>query len=257
MTLGGRRVEAQRPRVRTADSEAEVQLSTYEHFADRDPLGRVVWNGCSPASRPAGTVARTSPSARTWRSGAVDVEELGPRSFVERTGEALGELRSRQLRDRRLAVMMLDRVDRTAAPSRPSRFRCCLPTALRCYPERDDHHPPLQLQHAAPPERDRPPIKARMRRAWRETDYERTLEQLQRLADELEHTHPDAAGSLREGMEETLTVIRLGIRGKLRRTLESTNPCESMIDTMRTTGASRSWRGCLVCRGTSVTTVPV
>ena len=36
-------------------------------------------------------------------------------------------------------------------------------------------------------------------------------------------------------MEETLTVIRLGIKGKLRRTLESTNPCESMIDTVRTT----------------------
>ena len=36
-------------------------------------------------------------------------------------------------------------------------------------------------------------------------------------------------------MDETLTVIRLGIRGKLRRTLESTNPCESMIDTVRTT----------------------
>ena len=74
-----------------------------------------------------------------------------------------------------------------------------------------------------------------MRRAWRETDYPRALEQLTRLADELEHTHPGAAGSLREGMEETLTVIRLGIKGKLRRTLESTNPCESMIDTVRTT----------------------
>jgi hypothetical protein len=85
------------------------------------------------------------------------------------------------------------------------------------------------------PERDRPPIKARMRKAWRETDYPRALEQLQRLADELEHTHPGAAGSLREGMAETLTVIRLGIKGKLRRTLESTNPCESMIDTVRTT----------------------
>ena len=36
-------------------------------------------------------------------------------------------------------------------------------------------------------------------------------------------------------MQETLTVIRLGIKGKLRRTLESTNPCESMIDTVRTT----------------------
>jgi transposase-like protein len=85
------------------------------------------------------------------------------------------------------------------------------------------------------PERDRPQIKARMRRAWRETDYPRALQQLTRLADELERTHPGAAGSLREGMEETLTVIGLGIRGKLRRTLESTNPCESMIDTVRTT----------------------
>jgi hypothetical protein len=36
-------------------------------------------------------------------------------------------------------------------------------------------------------------------------------------------------------MEETLTVIRLGINGRLRRTLESTNPAESMIDTVRTT----------------------
>jgi putative transposase len=89
------------------------------------------------------------------------------------------------------------------------------------------------LGHLA--ERDRPPIKARMRRAWRETDYTRALEQLQALADELERTHPGAAGSLREGMDETLTVIRLQIKGKLRRTLESTNPCESMIDTVRTT----------------------
>ena len=85
------------------------------------------------------------------------------------------------------------------------------------------------------PERDRPPIKARLRRAWAETDYERALEQLRRLADELEHTHPGAACSLREGMEETLTVIRLGIKGRLKRTLESTNPAESMIDTVRTT----------------------
>ena len=85
------------------------------------------------------------------------------------------------------------------------------------------------------PERDRPQVKTRMRRAWRETDYPRALEQLQRLADELEHTHPGAAGSLREGMAETLTVIRLGIKGKLRRTLESTNAAESMIDTVRRT----------------------
>src|SRR5436853_4930591 len=85
------------------------------------------------------------------------------------------------------------------------------------------------------PERDRPQVEARLRKAWRETDYPRALEQLRRLADELEHTHPGAAASLREGMEETLTVIRLGIKGKLKRTLESTNPAESMIDCVRTT----------------------
>jgi putative transposase len=89
------------------------------------------------------------------------------------------------------------------------------------------------IRHSA--ERDRPPIVHRMRKAWAETDYPRALEQLRRLADELEHTHPGAAGSLREGMQETLTVIRLQINGKLKRTLESTNPRESMIDCVPTT----------------------
>src|SRR5436309_13782985 len=74
-----------------------------------------------------------------------------------------------------------------------------------------------------------------MRRAWAETDCERAREQLTRLATELDHTHPGAAASLREGLEETLTVVRLQINGRLKRTLESTNPCESMLDCVRTT----------------------
>ncbi len=53
------------------------------------------------------------------------------------------------------------------------------------------------------------------------------------LCDELYRTHPGAAGSLREGLEETLTVTRLGLRGSLRQTLASTNPCESMIECVR------------------------
>jgi putative transposase len=56
---------------------------------------------------------------------------------------------------------------------------------------------------------------------------------LRALADELARTHPGAAASLREGMQETLTVTRLGVRGRLKRTLASTNPCESMIETVR------------------------
>jgi putative transposase len=42
VTLGGRRVAVRRPRARTVDGEREVGLVTYAHFADRDPLTRVV-----------------------------------------------------------------------------------------------------------------------------------------------------------------------------------------------------------------------
>src|SRR3954465_9433655 len=83
------------------------------------------------------------------------------------------------------------------------------------------------------PERDQPLVRRRLRTAWALEDHNRALEQRRVLADELAHSHPGAAASLREGMEETLTVTRLGIRGRLKRTLASTNPCESMIDTVR------------------------
>src|SRR5215218_7184550 len=83
------------------------------------------------------------------------------------------------------------------------------------------------------PERDRPAVKRRLRHAWAETDHHRALERLRLLAAELERSHPGAAASLREGLEETLTLTRLGIKGNLKRTLESTNPCESMIECVR------------------------
>ena len=83
------------------------------------------------------------------------------------------------------------------------------------------------------PERDRDTVKRRLRQAWQDTDHDIALEQLNTRALELDRAHPGAANSLREGMEETLTVTRLGITGKLKRTLESTNPCESMISTVR------------------------
>jgi putative transposase len=83
------------------------------------------------------------------------------------------------------------------------------------------------------PERDRPLVRRRLRAAWALDDHARALDQLRLLADELGRSHPGAAASLREGMEETLTVTRLGVGGRLKRTLASTNPCESMIETVR------------------------
>jgi len=85
------------------------------------------------------------------------------------------------------------------------------------------------------PERDRPQIIARIRGAWALTNAELAEQRLQLLASELERTWPDAAGSLREGLPETLTLMRLGITGQLAKTLCSTNPCESMIEIVRDT----------------------
>jgi len=93
------------------------------------------------------------------------------------------------------------------------------------------------------PERDRPAVKRRLRAAWAETDHGRALDRLQTLAGELDRTHPGAAGSLREGLAETLTLTRLGIKGPLKRTLESTNPCESMIECVRRTSRNvKRWQ---------------
>jgi putative transposase len=83
------------------------------------------------------------------------------------------------------------------------------------------------------PERDRPLVRRRLRQAWALDDHNGALDRLRVLAGELERSHPGAAASLREGLEETLTVTRLGVRGRLKRTLVSTNPCESMIETVR------------------------
>jgi transposase-like protein len=85
------------------------------------------------------------------------------------------------------------------------------------------------------PERERPRVKQRLRRAWAADDHVRALDQLRQLAGELDRGYPGAAGSLREGLEETLTLTRLGVTGNLKRTLESTNPCESMIEIVRRT----------------------
>ena len=53
---------------------------------------------------------------------------------------------------------------------------------------------------------------------------------------------------LREGMAETLTVTRLGVKGPLKRTLQSTNPCESMIETIRRTSRNvKHWQSGEMC----------
>jgi putative transposase len=77
-------------------------------------------------------------------------------------------------------------------------------------------------------------VTKRMRRAYHAESALAAEAQLEALAKELERTHPGAAGSLREGMAETLTVLRLDVPPTLARTLRSTNSIESMISIART-----------------------
>src|SRR3954471_23619435 len=94
------------------------------------------------------------------------------------------------------------------------------------------------------PERDRDTVQARMRAAWALTDPELAEQRLQLLGGELDRSWPDAGASLREGMSETLTLMRLAITGQLAKTLASTNPCESMIEIVRYSQRNvKRWQG--------------
>ena len=77
-------------------------------------------------------------------------------------------------------------------------------------------------------------VTKRMRVAYHAESALVAQAQLEALATELDRTHPGAAASLREGLAETLTVLRLGVPPTLARTLRSTNSIESMISIART-----------------------
>lgn len=83
------------------------------------------------------------------------------------------------------------------------------------------------------PEKMRGPVTKRMRAAYHADSALEAEAMLEALAKELDKTHPGAAGSLREGMAETLTVLRLDLPPTLERTLRSTNAIESMIGICR------------------------
>ncbi|MGH8996935.1 MAG: IS256 family transposase [Acidimicrobiales bacterium] len=76
-------------------------------------------------------------------------------------------------------------------------------------------------------------VERRMRAAYRNPDPLAGQGDLEALAKELDHPHPGAAGSLREGLAETFTVARLRVPPTLARTLRSTNAVESMIEICR------------------------
>jgi transposase-like protein len=125
---------------------------------------------------------------------------------------------------------------RRSASSSPRRARRPHAGAALC--------PAIRAQRPRPPARSATgPGEATAAASVARDDHERALDELRSLAGELERSHPGAATSLREGLEETLTLQRLGIRGTLKQTLASTNPCESMIECVRRTSRNvKRWQ---------------
>jgi len=83
------------------------------------------------------------------------------------------------------------------------------------------------------PEAERPLVQRRLRDAWATPDADTAARQLESIARSLDKKRPGAAASLREGLADTVTVNRLGVTGALLKTIESTNPIESMIEIVR------------------------
>ncbi len=92
------------------------------------------------------------------------------------------------------------------------------------------------------PEKHHAELERRLSAAYHETGYEAARASLEATARWLERIKPDAASSLRGGLVETLTVVRLGVPGAAR-TLATTNPIESALSvTWRVTARVTRWR---------------
>src|SRR6266511_60272 len=240
VTLGGRRVPISRPRVRSADDSAEVALASYAEFASRDLLARDL----------SGLELAIVMIDGIELAGMTHVVALGittdgtkvPLSLREGSTEnatvataLLADLCERGLRLHEQQLFVLDgakalrKAVRDVAGARAP-VQCC-----------QRHKERTVLDHL--PDRERPWVRAKLRKAWSDPAHAQALAALKALERILERSHPDAAGSLREGLEETLTLTRMGVSGALRRTLCSTNPIESMIGTVRDTQHNvKRWR---------------
>jgi putative transposase len=285
VTLGGRRVPVQRPRMRAADGSGELPVPAYELFSRTEVLGRMAMErmlaGLSTRRYPVGLEPvgqRVEASARSTSKSAVS------RRFVAATETALGELLAAPLGELNLVALMIDGVhfgehlcvvalgigldgakhplglvegstenttvvtellsglrDRGLDTTRPILVGIDGAKALRAAVTRVFDHPVIQRcqLHKIRNVGDKLPdhlastVAKRMRAAYHADSTLAAEAQLEALAKELERTHPGAAGSLREGLAETLTVLRLGVPPTLARTLRSTNSIESMISICR------------------------
>jgi transposase-like protein len=93
------------------------------------------------------------------------------------------------------------------------------------------------------PESKRPSVRKALRQAWDQDDPDKAERLLRNLARRLEHDAPGVSNSILEGLDEMLTVVRLGLPRELRRSLACTNIIENALGTVRRVTANvKRWR---------------
>jgi putative transposase len=253
VTLGGRRVPVTRPRMRATDGSGELPVAAYELFSRTEVLGRMAMErmlaGLSTRRYPVGLEpvgTRTEQAAVSTSKSAVS------RRFVAATETALAQLLAADLSELDLVGLMIDGLrERGLDVTRPilvvldgakALRRAVLDVFDRPVLARCQLHKIRNVQDRLP-QKLRQVVAARMRRAYHADSALAAEAELTALATELDRTHPGAAASLREGMAETLTVLRLGLPPTLARTFRSTNAVESMISICREHASNvKRWR---------------
>jgi putative transposase len=305
VTLGGRRVRADRPRVRTADGAHELSLPTWQAFTATELLDQLTLERMlAKLSTRRYQVGLEPVGSRVEQDATGTSKSAVSRRFVAATEHALAELLAADLSGLDLVALMVDGIkvaehtcvvalgitlDGTKVPLglaegatenatvvrdlladlrergletiRP--ILCVIDGAKalrRAISDVFDHPIVQRCQlHKLRNVTDRLPdavastVAKRMRRAYHHTDPLVAQAELEALARELDRSHPGAAASLREGLAETLTILRLGVPPTLARTLRSTNSVESMIAICRDHAANvKRWRdGQMVLRWTA------
>jgi len=239
VTLGGRRVPVTRPRVRAADGSGELVIPSYELFTSTEILGRMAMEkmlaGLSTRRYPVGLEPVGQQITQT--SSATSKSAVS-RRFVAMTETALSELLAADLSGLDLVALMIDGVHFAQS--------CCI-VALGIGIDGVKH--PLALVEGST---ENATLVTGLLVDLRERGLDVTRpmlvgidgsKALLALAAELDRTHPGAAASLREGLSETLTMLRLGVPPTLARTLRSTNAIESMISICREHATNvKRWR---------------
>jgi putative transposase len=248
-----------------------VGVATRQYARSLEPVPTgVVSRGTSKSSVSRRFVAKTMAQLRAWQSAPLDGLDLvallldgvhiGEHCLVVALGIAadgekhalglwegatenaavcqslLANLQSRGLRTDRSLLVILDGAQALHKATRAVFGQAALIQRCQVHKLRNI------LDHL--PERQRPWVQAIVRRAYLATEVQTATRLLTDLAKRLEDDYPSAAGSVREGLDETLTVLTLQLSARLQRSLATTNAAESLLSRTRHVKRNvKRWRG--------------